>query len=502
MGKQSKGENLPANGQTASRGDADGKKAVDNPKAADVDALRKKLAAARADIGLRKRPVTAIRLSLASLAESAAQLAKWVLRNRLTWLVVVPLIAAWSAAKFHFAPELFVPPVCGERDPGILWWLELAVKEVSWWVILGILSSVGFGTGLHSGIMFLFPHVMQVVGAAEACNTSTGLVTWYQHPCKLDCATTTGPKDGSTVTLLGLWTLVTVPCMLWGVGTAIGELPPYLITRAARLSGSKDSEYEAELEDAKGSNSAFNKLKMWTIAFTQKHGFLGVFLLASWPNAAFDMCGMCCGYVLMPFWTFFIATCMGKGIVKVNLQAFFFVMLFGSVAFKVLLSSLDACNGAVQGVIGIDLRLREVMEKGRASLVLQFEQQSRFAPEKLFAGKGGYLDRAALQEIYAKHQNSTVIAKRVLQEWDADGDSRLSLAELSAAASRTDDKVSLGSLDPGAGSSYAKMAFDLFLVGLVLFFVVSVIEQAARKKQEELDEAEIDRVSKEQQKKK
>ena len=31
---------------------------------------------------------------------------------------------------------------------------------------------------------------------------------------------------------------------------------------------------------------------MYTIEFTEKHGFFGVYLLASWPNAAFDMCGM------------------------------------------------------------------------------------------------------------------------------------------------------------------------------------------------------------------
>lgn len=27
------------------------------------------------------------------------------------------------------------------------------------------------------------------------------------------------------------------PCFLWGTGTAIGEIPPYAITRAAKLAG-------------------------------------------------------------------------------------------------------------------------------------------------------------------------------------------------------------------------------------------------------------------------
>jgi vacuole membrane protein 1 len=64
------------------------------------------------------------------------------------------------------------------------------------------------------------------------------------------------------------------------------------------------------------------------IEFLQKHGFLGVFLMSAWPNMAFDLCGICCGHFLMPFWTFFGATLLGKAGVKVVMQACFFTMLF------------------------------------------------------------------------------------------------------------------------------------------------------------------------------
>ena len=30
---------------------------------------------------------------------------------------------------------------------------------------------------------------------------------------------------------------VAIPCMLWGAGTAIGEIPPYALSRAAREAG-------------------------------------------------------------------------------------------------------------------------------------------------------------------------------------------------------------------------------------------------------------------------
>ena len=39
-----------------------------------------------------------------------------------------------------------------------------------WWVGLGILSSIGLGTGMHSGLLFLFPHMLKVtVSSANSC---------------------------------------------------------------------------------------------------------------------------------------------------------------------------------------------------------------------------------------------------------------------------------------------------------------------------------------------
>lgn len=50
-----------------------------------------------------------------------------------------------------------------------------------------------------------------------------------------------------------------------------------------------------------------------------RHGFWGIFLLAAWPNALFDLCGICCGHFLMPFWEFIGATMAGKALVKARL---------------------------------------------------------------------------------------------------------------------------------------------------------------------------------------
>lgn len=69
-------------------------------------------------------------------------------------------------------------------------------------------------------------------------------------------------------------------------------------------------------------------MQAWMMRVIQQHGFYGILLLASWPNAAFDLCGICCGAFMMPFWEFFGATLIGKGVIKVSGQSLFFVALF------------------------------------------------------------------------------------------------------------------------------------------------------------------------------
>lgn len=69
-------------------------------------------------------------------------------------------------------------------------------------------------------------------------------------------------------------------------------------------------------------------MQAWMMRVIQQHGFYGILLLASWPNAAFDLCGICCGAFMMPFWEFFGATLIGKGVIKVSGQSMFFVALF------------------------------------------------------------------------------------------------------------------------------------------------------------------------------
>ena len=290
-------------------------------------------------------------------------------------------------------------------------WLKWAV----WWFGLGVLSSIGLGTGMHTGLIFLFPHIYKVVWSAEHCRSvdfDSRVNMWFNPevpstelliPCQVH-------PDAELPGFMALWLKVLGTAIVWGIGTAAGEIPPYKLSymaakvrgaagaacwgdgscAAARQAGSVDEELEKELAELSGPEAAsstlavrkFNAMKEWMIDFIKRHGFWGIYLMvrtrsrsatlrppanpgfqAAWPNAAFDLCGeqathpaspparrqpcaaagMCCGSFMMPFWTFFGATVLGKGFTLRPLQAAIFVAIF----------SAQYRDGFIRGVSGL-----------------------------------------------------------------------------------------------------------------------------------------------------
>ncbi|XP_040857355.1 vacuole membrane protein 1 isoform X3 [Ochotona curzoniae] len=180
----------------------------------------------------------------------------------------------------------------------------------AYWIGLGILSSVGLGTGLHTFLLYL------------------------------------------------------------GIGTAIGELPPYFMARAARLSGAEpdDEEYqefEEMLEHAETAQDFASRAKLAVQNLVQKVGFFGILACASIPNPLFDLAGITCGHFLVPFWTFFGATLIGKAIIKMHIQKIFVIITFS----KHIVEQMVAFIGAVPG-IGPSLQkpFQEYLEAQRQKL--------------------------------------------------------------------------------------------------------------------------------------
>lgn len=250
------------------------------------------------------------------------------------------------------------------------WWREAEywMADAVYWVVLGVLSSIGLGTGMHSGLLFLFPHIYLTCAAVSSC----GNTNFWTYPSNFFygprdrlfvCLAPDGQPEAAAlqVSLLQYLVKVVPACVLWGAGTAIGEVPPYALSYAAALQGRhRDDLQETPAYDV------MTLMKNWTLRKIRRYGFWAILLLAAWPNMAFDLCGMACGQFLMPFWTFFSATFIGKALIKVNLQAIFFIVLFSGDNIERLMRSL---GHTAAGVLPASLRVDAAVERAVEAVV-------------------------------------------------------------------------------------------------------------------------------------
>jgi hypothetical protein len=157
------------------------------------------------------------------------------------------------------------------------------VLFAGWWVGLGIASSVGLGTGLHTFVLYLGPFMAQVTMAANNCNAVPEFMPnrWdFQNfkPCE--------PFEGApTISIFDVYYAVIIEAFLWGFGTAIGELPPYFVARAASMAGETNEELESQ-------EGMFKKVQDFIEPILKKHAFPVVVFFASVPNPFFDLAGL------------------------------------------------------------------------------------------------------------------------------------------------------------------------------------------------------------------
>lgn len=204
---------------------------------------------------------------------------------------------------------------------------------------MGILSSVGLGSGLHTFVLYLGPHIAKVTLAAYECGTLDFQEPPYPNEikCPLSPSST---ADSAAVNIFNIMSKVRLEAFMWGLGTAIGELPPYFMARTARLSGKKldaDEKKSKGKNKKNGSQNKETKLQERIESFVTKAGFFGILAFASIPNPLFDLAGLTCGYSLIPFWTFFGATLIGKAVIKMSLQKLFVIVAFSEEHFEAFL---------------------------------------------------------------------------------------------------------------------------------------------------------------------
>ena len=281
-----------------------------------------------------------------------------IIRNPITWIVtlfkiIVDLIIA--TPKFiisHYIIFTIIPAVVlaffyidGPHAQHRQISLEIFWFSV-WWIGLGIASSVGLGTGLHTFVLYLGPYMAKVAMVANECNRIPDFMPnrWtYQNFAACD------KYEGiPTIGMLDIYYGLGIEAFLWGFGTAIGELPPYFVARAASEAGKVDEELESQ-------EGYFKTVKEFLEKLLKRHAFIVVMLWASIPNPFFDLAGLLCGHFMISFWIFFGATVIGKACVKVTIQSFFVIFIFSSHTVEKIINLISSIFPQIEGFLRREL---------------------------------------------------------------------------------------------------------------------------------------------------
>ncbi|KAI9017943.1 hypothetical protein CLU79DRAFT_762317 [Phycomyces nitens] len=220
--------------------------------------------------------------------------------------------------------------------------IEQQTRWYGYWLLLGVASAIGLGTGLHTFLLFLGPYIAEVTMAAYACNGTESLTRNQSY--RLQCVS---PAELTTIDNISLWSIYWLICwesFAWGAGTALGELPPYFIARAVALSGGKSEElgaFEAGLNKKPKDRDLKESISHHLYNGIQRLGFFGILLFASIPNPLFDLAGITCGHFLVPFTTFFGATFVGKACVKASMQSMIVILAFSRDTLSIFLNMLE-----------------------------------------------------------------------------------------------------------------------------------------------------------------
>ena len=392
-------------------------------------ALSSELKAARRRVRLVTAPLATLSLFASIVWEYLHTTATYLLSHR------VLLYSLLSISVLG----LLVYLVPGPHQPHLSTLSQHAYFAVLW-LTLGVLSSVGLGTGLHTFVLYLGPYIAKTTLAVTECNT---LDVALSGPEAFLCPTHhLSLRTLAPITFTGLLWKVAPAALLWGAGTAMGELPPYFVSRAATLSGQKLAELDALTEVDEASNpsspsqsssssaaahhppklSIADRVKLLIYHALQRYGFWAIVLFASIPNPLFDLAGLACGHFLIPFWTFFGATVLGKAVIKAQMQTALVIVAFNRERLEAVVHALEQNVQALRGKLG------PFFERQRA----------QFHTEGAASGGGGAED-----------------------------------------------------------VNYLSLAWNAFLISMILFFVASIVDSSVQERLATRDQAKIERLAQE-----
>ncbi|CAK61214.1 unnamed protein product (macronuclear) [Paramecium tetraurelia] len=193
-----------------------------------------------------------------------------------------------------------------------------------YWLVLGIMSSVGLGTGLHTFVLYLGPHIAKTTIQAYECNALPLFVPSKYATQYVEC-----PKEATGITMFDIIRQVYFETVLFGIGTAISccigltrnwkiRLSIYLIFRFLY---------------------AQNEIAYLQQIIEKCIPYCDVMCINS--KSLICLAGITCGHFLISFWTFFGATVLGKAFIKMHIQLPMTVFVFSQEPVKALLNLIQ-----------------------------------------------------------------------------------------------------------------------------------------------------------------
>ena len=296
------------------------------------------------------------------------------------------LCAGGAVLVVAYAVALVARGAVGARAAGHAARALAAASYGLWWFVCGVLSTAGLGTGMQTGALFLFPHCARLAtdwrrlgpasattraladrwlakgapaedagrpaggdaspGASEAPaaraapaassflgglrrgagGVSLGAARGGEADAARDAASFRArSRDGRAALALR----AAVPGFFSGAGSAVGELVPFFLARAARRAGADPFAVIEEEEAAADDEAPARRPRLPLLAARTRArleaaladgAFWKIFVLAALPNPFFDLCGLVCGSLDVSLGTYFGACFAAKALVRTPLQ--------------------------------------------------------------------------------------------------------------------------------------------------------------------------------------
>ena len=296
------------------------------------------------------------------------------------------LCAGGAVLVVAYAVALVARGAVGARAAGHAARALAAASYCLWWFVCGVLSTAGLGTGMQTGALFLFPHCARLAtdwrnlgpasattraladrwlakgapakdagrpaggdagpGASEAPaaraapaassflgglrrgagGVSLGAARGGEAAAARDAASFRARDPGGRAALA---LRAAVPGFFSGAGSAVGELVPFFLARAARRAGADPFAVIEEEEAAADDEAPARRPRLPLLAARTRArleaaladgAFWKIFVLAALPNPFFDLCGLVCGSLDVSLGTYFGACFAAKALVRTPLQ--------------------------------------------------------------------------------------------------------------------------------------------------------------------------------------